>query len=184
MTSHQTALAFPVTISHVCRAWRSIAIGTANLWTTIQFTRLPSIHPSLMDYEQQRTWLTRSKGAPLHIHLVLNQSPKKEWNEEVLDRHWFSADDMDRVLDLIIPEAHRWSSAHVLTDSYAPMYRFLQRSSHIKAPILKDVELYRCNHFYGQSTEFHPRRFKDPFPLFESAEKLESVTLSGVHVDW
>jgi hypothetical protein len=31
-------LAFQVLVSHVCRHWREIALGTHTLWTTLQFS--------------------------------------------------------------------------------------------------------------------------------------------------
>ncbi|KAJ7670271.1 hypothetical protein B0H17DRAFT_1209491 [Mycena rosella] len=55
-------LAFQVLVSHVCRHWRDIALGTHTLWTTLQFS-------GHLNAEKAQAWLDRSNGLPLDIFI-------------------------------------------------------------------------------------------------------------------
>ncbi|KAJ7764172.1 hypothetical protein DFH07DRAFT_812129 [Mycena maculata] len=55
-------LAFQVLVSHVCHAWREIALGTHTLWTTLQFG-------NHLNVEKAQAWLERAQGLPLDIYI-------------------------------------------------------------------------------------------------------------------
>jgi hypothetical protein len=58
----QDTLPFQVLTSHVCRRWRSVALNTRRLWTTLTFC----VHPGLA---QTKEYISRSNGLPLTIEL-------------------------------------------------------------------------------------------------------------------
>ncbi|KAF7365262.1 hypothetical protein MVEN_00398000 [Mycena venus] len=55
-------LPFQVLVSHVCRHWREIALGTHTLWTTIRFA-------GHMNAEKAAAWINRANGLPLDIFI-------------------------------------------------------------------------------------------------------------------
>ncbi|KAJ6584921.1 hypothetical protein B0H19DRAFT_1107195 [Mycena capillaripes] len=55
-------LPFQILVSHVCRHWREIALGTHTLWTTIRFV-------GHLNADKGRAWLQRSNGLPLDIFI-------------------------------------------------------------------------------------------------------------------
>ncbi|KAJ6559236.1 hypothetical protein DFH09DRAFT_523809 [Mycena vulgaris] len=61
-SEHEPDLAFQVLVSHVCRHWRDIALGTHTLWTTLQFS-------GHLNVEKAQAWLERSSGLPLDIFI-------------------------------------------------------------------------------------------------------------------
>lgn len=58
----ETELPFQVLASHVCHHWREIAIESPSLWTTLTFSEGAP-------FEKSKTWIQRSKGLPLDIHI-------------------------------------------------------------------------------------------------------------------
>ena len=59
-TAHDQPLKVAIHLSHICRSWRELAIGTPNLWTTIE-----------LQGSRQRVamQLERSKWALLNVHI-------------------------------------------------------------------------------------------------------------------
>ncbi|KAF8312349.1 hypothetical protein DL93DRAFT_2082211 [Clavulina sp. PMI_390] len=69
---------FSVTVSHVCRKWRNMAIDTAQLWTKLDFSEGPP-------YRWSKMLLERSKTAPLNIVLSLSDSDNKSGIDTVMN---------------------------------------------------------------------------------------------------
>ncbi|KAF8208897.1 hypothetical protein K438DRAFT_1813101 [Mycena galopus ATCC 62051] len=59
---NEVFLPFQVLVSHVCRHWREIAVGTHTLWTTIRFI-------GHLNAEKASTWIERANGLPLDIFI-------------------------------------------------------------------------------------------------------------------
>ncbi|KIO25513.1 hypothetical protein M407DRAFT_25113 [Tulasnella calospora MUT 4182] len=58
----------PVVLSHVSTGWRSIALGTASMWNWID------VRGGEASLSRVGTWLARSGGLPLHLHVLLEDS--------------------------------------------------------------------------------------------------------------
>ncbi|KAJ7254415.1 hypothetical protein B0H12DRAFT_1115480 [Mycena haematopus] len=55
-------LPFQVLVSHVCRHWREIALGTHTLWTTVRFV-------GHLNTEKASAWIERANDLPLDIFI-------------------------------------------------------------------------------------------------------------------
>ncbi|KAG8946059.1 hypothetical protein FRC00_009794, partial [Tulasnella sp. 408] len=55
----------PVILSHVSTDWRGVALGTASMWNWID------VRGGEARLSRVSAWLTRSRGLPLHLHVLL-----------------------------------------------------------------------------------------------------------------
>src|ERR1700761_2885163 len=87
----------PVTISHVCRHWRTVAIKTPMLWTSIDFSDGPP-------FEKSKTWIERSKDCDIDICIDFT-------DPDVLEEDFESSrplSELMRIMDIATPHMHRW----------------------------------------------------------------------------
>ncbi|KAJ7772169.1 hypothetical protein B0H16DRAFT_1714381 [Mycena metata] len=63
-----TGIHSPTVLTHVCRRWREIAVGTPGLWSVISLTS--SVIPFELQVEIFDLWLSRSRSCPLSIDIV------------------------------------------------------------------------------------------------------------------
>uniref|UniRef100_A0A0W0F3N2 Uncharacterized protein n=1 Tax=Moniliophthora roreri TaxID=221103 RepID=A0A0W0F3N2_MONRR len=183
---HEPRIPFQVLVSHVCRHWREVAIGTPTLWTAMNFTYGSSI-------EAAKVWVERSKTQPLEIHIDCS-----------LPGDWMSEDDLpeedDDEMDVASGSAANNAdtdapkpprpelpvpSKEELYDHYDRVYAVLERLAQCPPAVqLETLELY--NHDDVEEFElFDPPELKQAFLLFEGeAPKLKECSLWGVHLDW
>ncbi|KAJ6539723.1 hypothetical protein B0H19DRAFT_1382339 [Mycena capillaripes] len=61
----------PLLLTHICKAWRDIAISTPALWTTFEVVDAPCLsHFS----EIADTWIKRARECPLFLSIMLNSA--------------------------------------------------------------------------------------------------------------
>ncbi|TDL24344.1 hypothetical protein BD410DRAFT_897012 [Rickenella mellea] len=82
-----------MSLSHVCKHFRSVALGALSLWATASLGR---------PIGQIQTSLERSGSVPLTIFLDQSASHNDVNDDQVVE-----------FLELVIPHAHRWSALHV-----------------------------------------------------------------------
>ncbi|KAF8501012.1 hypothetical protein F5888DRAFT_1609567 [Russula emetica] len=166
---HRQQLPFKVLVSHVCRRWRTVAIETPMLWTSLDFAEGPP-------FDKSRTWLERSKECLLVIQLDCTTGLS-------LDR--VSPADLPVVRDLILPHVARWRVFELMVDDYQIMYGILSTLATIpEAPQLQVLRLYNYDN-NDDYDHFQPPHLKQPFaPFCGRAPNLVEVGLWGVHVDW
>lgn len=123
---YRQLLPFQVTISHVCRHWRQVAISTPQLWSSITLFSKRSL-PCLEE------WLRRSGAAPLDVRLDLYDA---EYREK-LDITWIT-----ETLTRIASCAHRFQSLFVFTYREVNTYHVLQLFEHVEAPLLERLRIH------------------------------------------
>jgi hypothetical protein len=194
LRSTHCELPFQVLVSHVCKHWREVAIESPSLWTSITFN-------GLIPMDRSKTWIERSKSLPLRIRMDYAEdsellSPEDTDSDSVaecigMESHKLSEvlpseDDINTILDIILPCVSRWHSLRIIVPIYAPMYQVLSRlATCSSAPILEDLLLQHLEEFDDLSETFQPAALRDSFLLFNgNAPNLKILTLWGVHIDW
>ncbi|KAJ7510957.1 hypothetical protein B0H11DRAFT_2183669 [Mycena galericulata] len=96
-----TGILSPTLLTHVCRAWRAIALATPSLWRMISFED-DELEPQILN-PLVESWLTRSVCSPLSIQIP-EDSP---FNSDL--------DSLSLFIDAIIPHRARWENleAHI-----------------------------------------------------------------------
>jgi hypothetical protein len=202
---------FQVLVSHVCRHWREIALESSVLWTKLDFLEGPP-------FAKSKVWIQRSRSSPLKIYIdctepedhdypghddsdsdsesVHARTPgshgskyEEEHGECPHDPSFYSLDDFNSILDIIIPHVAQWRLLDVSVSYYEYMYTLLPRlASCPSAPLLKTLVLHHYEDVGEGDDEgrvFEPPEFSTPFLLFNGiAPNLVDVTLWGVHLDW
>ena len=179
---------FQVTVSHVCKHWREVALETPALWSDID---LETGGHAGQSCRRASTYLSRSKGYPLSIYVDV-----VEWEEEE-DASVYSAQSgyrsqvtsvqLQGILDILLPHTSRWRKFKLVAEDYLYFFTLLSRLSDAPPALL--LEHLELNHF-GEDPEPeelsfpHPAQ-KTPFvPFSGCAPKLQYVSLYGVHIDW
>ena len=183
-TSHSShdPISQSISLSHVCRQWRQISLSMPSLWTFIHL----SLPLSKNQLACVRTCIIRSRNHPLDIYMDF-RDPSWDWDEA---SHIFGCNAMDDIMRLLlVPQAARWRSIELLTDTWAPIFTFLSSTVAIESvPLLQTIRLARCNeYFVAQGQVFRPANLALPVAWFRGGASLchlRHVSLSGVHVDW
>jgi len=177
---------FQVTVSHVCKHWREVALDTPALWSDID---LETGDHGGQSYRRASTYLSRSKGYPLSICVDV-----EEWEEE--DASVYSDQSERRspvtkvqllqILDLLLPHTSRWRNFKLVAEDYLYFHTLLDRLSDAPpASLLEHLELNYLGEDEPEALSFPYPSYKTPFVLFDNyAPKLQYVSLYGVHVDW
>ncbi|KAI9057478.1 hypothetical protein FKP32DRAFT_1615305 [Trametes sanguinea] len=152
---------FPVIVSHVCRAWRYVALHTPALWRRI------TLDGSLTMWGQR---IQRSKACTLDIQLtpLVAMSHLAYYNYVQLCMH------------VVLPYIHRWRSLEVRFVGYAPflwnaaLSGCCGHSSTIEAPQLRDLTLV-----YPENDD------TKEYLLFNGyAPRLRRATIQGIRLAW
>lgn len=158
---------FPITVSHVCFAWRNVALYTPSLWRRITLTS--NTHYKL---DMWRERILRAKACPLDIELGAGTSGR---------RPYIGTNAVQWYMHLVLPTLSRWRSLHI---SFAHSSPFLwntalsgccsSMSSLVHAPLIEDISL------------IYPANDDDKeFSLFGGvAPRLRSLTLDGIRLAW
>ncbi|KAF5335608.1 hypothetical protein D9758_017271 [Tetrapyrgos nigripes] len=178
---HYAEFIMPLTISHTCTRWRSIALSDGFLWTNLDITDFSEIA-----IYRTHAWLSRSKNRPLSILMDFRDD---EWDWDGKDRHHFTGRHMRVFLELLLPHVERWKSFRIYTDTWEPIHTFLSFTNELAMvpSSLQTLALLRCNAYFATEGEtFQPDDLKEPIPLFggRPVQHLREVSLVGVHVDW
>jgi len=178
---------FQVTVSHVCRHWREVALETPALWSDIDLETGRHAAPS---HRRASTYLSRSKAYPLSVSIDVI-----EWDSDDESVYSMQSDyhspitnvQLQEIMRLLLPHTGRWRKFKLVAENYLYLHTVLTRL--IDAPpalLLEYLELYHLEE------ELEPEPFSFPYPnqktpyvLFDNhAPKLQHVSLYGVHIDW
>lgn len=175
---------FEILVSHVCKHWRTVAVETPSLWTTIDVS-----YDERPPYERINAYLERSKSLPLHIRVDC-EPPDDDFcvNDEEGPRP-LSIAELWELFELLIPHVPRWGSVRIDVGSYEHMHTFLEAASAPSVPPAAQLEMLQLYHHEDMETDeatvFAKPDLSTHFTLFGgSAPRLQSIALWGVHVNW
>jgi hypothetical protein len=178
---------FQMTVSHVCKHWREVALETPALWSEIDLDTGRDHDPSL---RRASAYLSRSKGYPLSISVDVREWDDDDESVSSEQSDYQSPDinsQLEKIMDLLIPHTSRWRKFELNAESYLYFHTVLSRLS--DAPPASLLEYLELRHL-EEELEPEPLTFlypshKTPFVLFDNcAPKLHHVSLYGVHIDW
>jgi len=175
---------FEILVSHVCKHWRTVALETPSLWTTIDVScdeRPP--------YERVATYLERSKSLPLSIRIDCEPPDDDFYVNDEEEPRPPSVAELWELLELLIPHVPRWGFVRMDAASYEHMYTFLEAVSAQSIPPAAQLQRLQLYHHEDMETDevttFAKPDLLSHFTLFGgSAPCLRSVALWGVHVNW
>ena len=178
---------FHVTVSHVCKHWREVALATPALWSDID---LETGKHAAQSYRRASTYLSRSKGYPLSICIDVDEQDTDDGSVYSGQSSYQSPTtnvQLREVMDLLIPHTSRWRKFKLVAESYFYFHTVLDRLSDAPpASSLENLELHHFEEELGFEHLLFPYpAHKTPFVLFDNhAPKLQYVSLYGVHIDW
>lgn len=121
----------PLSLSHVSRLFRSVAIDTPMLWTKIWHC---VGHPHY-DITRTAEYLRRSQGCLLRLHLSTGHDDDAVHVYELVS-----------ALDLLIPHVHRWAEFELSGESLPGLGRCISRLSNLAAPNLRRLFIDMWGH--------------------------------------
>lgn len=177
---------FQVTVSHVCKHWREVALDTPALWSDIHLETGSNATPS---YRRASAYLSRSKGHPLSIFIDVDERDDDEsvYSEQSDHQPPITSFQLEAILDLLLPHISRWRKFKLAAEDYLYFYTAMSRlSAAPPASLLEYLELHHLEDELEPDRHFFPyTNHKTPFVLFDNnAPKLQHVSLYGVHIDW
>ena len=154
----------PVVVSHVCRAWRALALHTPSLWRRI-------VLDGRSDMWRQR--IVRAKACTLDIRLT----PHPQEFADITVVPILDAYTVMRCMSAVTPLIPRWRSLDIQFDAYSPQLWNAALSAccvQVHAPALQELILV-----YPGNDDMRE------FALFDgSAPRLRKVTLRGIRLTW
>lgn len=143
-----------VAISHVSQRWRSIALATSFLWTTIHRYSYQECLSCLAAY------ITRSATLQLDIHIIIGRSGPRR-------------DDINPFTMMVAPQLFRCRKLSVFSQSRREFLSCLTFFSTIHAPVLNSLQLHCVD-------TLHP---KMPIRLFSpGAPALKHLLMMGIDI--
>lgn len=177
---------FQVTVSHVCKHWREVALETPALWSEID---LETGRHAIPSHRRASTYLSRSKGYPLSISIVVEECEDDAsiYSGQSDHRPPATNAQLQAILDLLLLHISRWREFKLDAEDYLYFFTLLNRlAAAPPALLLEHLEL----NFLGEDPEPEEPSFphpahKTPFVPFDNcAPRLQHVSLYGVHIDW
>lgn len=167
----------PLIVSHVCGAWRDVALGTPALWRRLSFDGVKNGawgYERGCRFEMWRERVLRAKACSLDIELGVPPVCDKPPHFDIHTVQYY--------IHFIQPTLSRWRSLHIAFASYAPYLwnaalsplSHARPSSYTHAPLLEDLTLiYPANDDSKQFTLFGGH-----------TPRLQSLTLDGIRLAW
>ena len=153
---------FPITVSHVSRSWRHIALHTPSLWRRITLNS--------KEYMWQER-IQRARACSLDIQLL----PWTTTQSGLVRSQALNPYTVQWYMHIVLPHLRRWRSLEIILSEYTPyLWKSALAGCASSAIMLHDLVLvYRLN--------------DDPqeFLLFSGlAPRLRRVTLNGIRLTW
>jgi hypothetical protein len=114
---------FPLSISHTNRYFRSIALASQLLWSTINTHRLPSL-------TALRVYLDRSGSCPLHIYLDLTVTGR------------YTTTSISRPIEILQRHVSRWRTLSIQTNDELVTAHVQTSLQCLEAPMLESISIH------------------------------------------
>ncbi|KAJ7049953.1 hypothetical protein C8F01DRAFT_1068405 [Mycena amicta] len=155
----------PLTLSHVSRRWRSVALSHAALWATIWIDRPRPPHLQMLDM-----WLERSQQAPLILYLRQTQpTDPKEY------------DLTEQIITRLARDLHRWYRITFFFALDPQRSLLLLPRNPDAAPLLQHIHL-ATNDNWERESKLKAEK------ILHSYRSLNSVvvhpSLTQIHIPW
>ena len=169
---------FPLRMSHVCGAWRDLALSTHTLWQRIT----PDLRHRLW-----KQYIHRSAACLIDVSLTRPPSISSHIGHNKVNAHRvppFDANNVQWYMGLVAPHIRRWRSLTVKFDQYSP---FLWNaalgpccaSGGISSTLAQAWNLEELTLIYPRNDD------TKEFMLFGGvAPRLRKVAIAGIHLDW
>ncbi|TFK62414.1 hypothetical protein BDN72DRAFT_882653 [Pluteus cervinus] len=160
----------PLSISHVCRCWRRVALASTPLWSTLIFNDFE--YPIYSSQDRISQCLERSRTHPLTLDFKFGGAEQGEAFVEVLN--------------LVLRHSTRWRYLYISTSNYSSIAVLFYKLQHLDVPILEHLSV---NFYPEDGTEAEsdlPSRKRDtlePSILLGGAPSLKAFRAFGVVAD-
>ena len=173
----ELSVLFPLRMSHVCGAWRDLALSTHTLWQRIT----PDLRHRLWKQYIRRSAaclidvsLTRPTSAPAYKHDDFNAHRVTP----------FDANNVQWYMGLVAPHIRRWRSLTIKFDQYSPFLWNAALGPCCASGGTSSTSVQAWN--LEELTLLYPRNDDTKeFLLFGGiAPRLTKATIDGIHLDW
>ncbi|KAM5538590.1 hypothetical protein V8D89_007619 [Ganoderma adspersum] len=167
------ALTFEVSISHVCRHWRQVALHTPLLWTTVHFRTKSHMF-------RGNVYLARNARLPIDIYVDTCSEDANTHRKDLLFR-----DEFIPVFNIVLPHIDRWRELHLkVADLDCKLSARRVLSTCGSAPALRTLQLWHVQNWQTPERLFTAI---GPPPVVVFAGELPSlkhIVLQGVNLPW
>ena len=173
----------------VNKYWDVVASHTPCLWTKINIFPFPKRR-----FNAAVKWIHATNSEKIDVAIYFRHP---DWdcdtyhNSEIENRTEEPANELvgvQNVMVLLRDTEKRWRSIKVVSQTWLPLYKFMQGWTFTHLPSLESISMERENPYFALYDEaFYPERLRAPVTLFgrnASLPKLRDLSLSAVHVDW
>lgn len=169
---------FPLRMSHVCGAWRDLALSTHTLWQRIA----PDLRHRLW-----KQYIHRSAACLIDVSLTRPSSisPYKDHNKVNAHRvPPFDANNVQWYMALVAPHIRRWRSLTIKFDQYSPFLWNAALSPCCASGGISSTSVQGWN--LEELTLLYPRNDDTKeFLLFGGiAPRLTRAMIAGIRLDW
>lgn len=166
---------FQLTASHVCQHWRSVALRTPSLWTTLCFRELSHIPRA----EAYLARCSRNPNRRLDI-LVDTVAP-----QDHIPGVTICLDELAIIFSLIMPHVSYWRAFHLkIRDNDCKLLARKNLGGSGPAPNLETLQLYHFEDFRTPQN-LYIATYRPPVRIFSnSLPELRNVSLIGVNLPW
>lgn len=178
-------LNFQILVSHVCQHWRTIALQTAELWTTLVFIEAPH-------HNRAQALLNRVFPAgPLPPHaqvpstrtltiLISTVDQQSHTDGVTIAKH-----EMDAIFSMLRMYLPAWRALHlVVRDNICKGVARNHLGSCGPGPALETLQLYHFENFQ-EVQDLYLATYRPPVCVFSNdMPRLQNVSLIGVNLPW
>jgi len=160
---------FQVTVSHICKHWREVALGTPTLWSEID---LETGRRAVQSHRRASAYLIRSKGYRLSVCIDVNECDLDDTSFYSGRSDYQSPDtnvQLQEAVDLLLLHIGQGRKFKLVAEDYLYFHTVLSRlSTAPPAPLLEYLKL----HHIDEDLELNYLMFPD-----DHTPKLQYVSL-------
>ncbi|KAF8916998.1 hypothetical protein CPB85DRAFT_1193397, partial [Mucidula mucida] len=166
---------FQITVSQICRGWRTIALRTSCLWSTLHF------HEPL-HINRARVFLSRCRPESATTFDILISTVAQR---DHIPKVTLYLEELHTIFQLLVPHVQRWRSFHLkIRNNDCKLVARQYLSSCGPGPNLETLQLYHFEDF-DSSADLYIATYRRPVMIFSNdLPKIKNVSLIGVNLPW